>query len=73
LHYDISLAAVLYKKETWFLLLWKDRPMVFESGVLKRICGRRTEEMTGRWTKLCIEKLCDVDSSSVIRLISEEV
>jgi hypothetical protein len=31
------------------------------------------EEMKGGWTKLYVEKLHDVDSSSVISLISEEV
>jgi hypothetical protein len=31
------------------------------------------EEVTGGWTKLYVENLHDVDSLSVISLISEEV
>jgi hypothetical protein len=31
------------------------------------------EEVTGGWTKFYVEKLHEVDSSSVISLISEEV
>jgi hypothetical protein len=70
---DTSLPAVLYKRETWFLSLGTDRSKGFVNGVLKRIYGHRREEVTGGWTKLYVETLHDVDSSSVIRLICEEV
>jgi hypothetical protein len=70
---DISLPAILYKRETCFMSIEKDRSRMFENGVLKRICGYRMEEVTGGWTKLYAEKPNDVDSLSVISLVSKEV
>jgi hypothetical protein len=58
---DISLPAILCKRETSFLSKGIDRPRMFESGVLERICGCRIEEVTGWWTRLYVEKLHDVD------------
>jgi hypothetical protein len=43
---------------------------VFENKVLRRIYGPKRDEVTGGWTKLHNEELCDLYSlSSIIRMI----
>jgi hypothetical protein len=43
---------------------------VFENSVLRRIFGPKTDEVTGGWRKLLIEKLHNLYSSpSTIRMI----
>jgi hypothetical protein len=43
---------------------------VFESWVLRRICGPKRDEVTGGWRKLHNEELHDLYSSpSIIRII----
>jgi len=39
------------------------RLRVMENGVLRRIFGRKRDEVTGEWRKLYIEKLNDLYSS----------
>jgi hypothetical protein len=36
------------------------RPRVFENGVLRRIFGPKTDQVTGEWRKLHNEKLNDL-------------
>jgi hypothetical protein len=43
---------------------------VFENRVLRRICGPKRDEVTGKWRKLYNEELHDLYSSpSIIRII----
>jgi hypothetical protein len=45
--------VVLYGFETWSLTLVEgSRLRVFENGVLRRIFGPHTDEITGEWRKL---------------------
>ena len=52
---------VLYSCETWSLL-WKEerRLRVFENRVLRRVFGRRRDEVIGEWRKLHNEELSDL-------------
>ena len=44
----IIVTVVLYGCETWSLTLWEKRKLrVFENMVLRRIFGRRKDEVTG--------------------------
>jgi hypothetical protein len=46
------------------------RSGVFENGVLRRICGPNSDEITGEWRKLHNEELHGLYSSpSIVRLI----
>jgi hypothetical protein len=67
----IILPVVLYGCETWSLTLREEhRLRLFEKRVLRRIFGRRRDEVTGGWRKLHNEELHDLYSSpSVIRII----
>jgi hypothetical protein len=69
------LPVVLYRCETWSLILREEhRLRVFENRVLKRICGQKRDEVTGRWRKLHNEEFCDLYSSpSIIRIIKSRV
>jgi hypothetical protein len=40
--------------------------MVFENGVLRRMFGRKRDEVTGGWRKLHIEKLLNLYTSPII-------
>jgi hypothetical protein len=65
------LFAVLYECETWFLTLREEhRLRVFENRILRRIFGRKRDEVTGDWRKLHNEELQNLYSSpSIIRMI----
>ena len=54
----IILPVVLYGCESWSLTLREERRLrVFENGVLRRIFGRKRDEVTGEWRKLRNEEL----------------
>jgi hypothetical protein len=67
----IILPVVLYRCETWSLTLREEhRLRVFENRVLRRIFGRKRDEVTGEWRKLHNKQLHDSYSSpSIIRII----
>jgi hypothetical protein len=49
----INLPVVLYGCETWSLTLREERRLrVFENRVLRRVFGRKRDEVTGEWRKL---------------------
>jgi hypothetical protein len=55
---NIFLAVVLYRCETWSLILReKHRLRVFENRVLRIIFGVQTDEVIGDWRKLLNEEL----------------
>jgi hypothetical protein len=54
----IILPVVLYGCETWSLTLGEEhRLRVFENRVIRRIFGRKRDEVTGEWRKLYNEEL----------------
>jgi hypothetical protein len=54
----IILPVVLYGCETWSLILKEERRLsVFENRVLRRIFGRKRDEVMGEWRKLHNEEL----------------
>ena len=56
----IILTVVLYGWETWSLTLRDDlRLRVFENRVLRRIFGRKRDDVIGEWRKLQKEKFND--------------
>jgi len=65
------LPVVLYGCEAWSLTLREERKLrVFEKMVLRRIFGRRRDEVTGEWRKLHNEELNDLYSSpNIVRVI----
>jgi hypothetical protein len=67
----IILPVVLYGCEIWSLTLREDhRLRVFENRVLRKIFGRKRDEVTGGWRKLHNEELHGLYSSpSVVRVI----
>jgi hypothetical protein len=67
----IILPVVLYRCQTWSLILRKEhRLRVSENRVLRRIFGPKRDEVTGGWRKLHIEELRNLYSSpSIIRMI----
>jgi hypothetical protein len=63
----VILPAVLYGCETWSLTLREEnRLRVFENFVLRRIVGRKRNEVMGGWRKLHNEELRDLYSSPII-------
>jgi len=64
--------VVLYGCETWSLTLREERKlMVFENMVLRRIFGRKRDEVTGEWRRLHNEELNDLyPSPSIVRVIT---
>jgi len=67
----VILPVVLYGCETWSLTLWEERRLrVFENNVLRRIFGRKREQVTGEWRKMHNEELNDLYSSpNIVRVI----
>jgi len=60
----VILPVVLYGHETWSLTLREEhRLRVFENRVLRRICGRKRDEVTGEWRKIHNEEPNDLYSS----------
>ena len=58
---EIILPVVLYGCETWSLTLREERKLrVFENMVLRRIFGRRRDEVTGECRRLHNEELNDL-------------
>jgi len=55
--------------------LWEERRLrVFENRVLRRIFGRKRDEVTGEWRKLHNEELNDLYSSSkIFRIIKSRM
>jgi hypothetical protein len=54
----------LYGCETWTLTLREEHILrVFENRVLRRMCGRKRDEVTGEWRKLHNEELHSLYSS----------
>ena len=59
----IFLPVVFYWCETWSLTLREERRLrVFENMVLRRVFGRKKDEVTGEWGKLHKEELRDLYS-----------
>jgi hypothetical protein len=67
----IILPAVLYRCKNWSLTLMEEhRLMVFENRVLRRIFGRKRDEVTGEWRRLHNEEHNNLYSSpNIIRVI----
>jgi hypothetical protein len=67
----VILPVVLYGCETWSLMLREEhRLRVFENRVLRRIFGRKRDEVMGEWRKLHSEELHNLYSSpNIIRQI----
>jgi len=67
----IILPVILYGCETWSLTLREERKLrVFQNMVLRRIFGRRRDEITGEWRRLHNEELNDLYSSpSTVQVI----
>jgi hypothetical protein len=56
----IILPVILYGCETWSLTIWEEhRLRVFESRVLRRIFGPKSDEVMGEWRNLHNEELRD--------------
>jgi hypothetical protein len=70
-HKTIILPMVLYGCETSFLSLREEHTLsVFEDRALRRIFGRKRDEVTGEWRKLHNEEHHDLNSSpSIIRIM----
>ena len=68
---NIILLFVLYGCETWSLILREERRLrVLENRVLRRIFGRRRDEVTREWSKLHNGELNDLYSSpNIFRVI----
>ena len=57
----IILPLVLYGCETWSLTLREEhRLKVFDNRVLRKVFGRKRDEVTGEWRKLHNEELNDL-------------
>ena len=67
----IILPVVLHECETWSLTLREERKLrVFENMVLRRIFGRKRDEITGEWRRLHNEELNDLYTSpNIVRVI----
>jgi hypothetical protein len=67
----IILPVVLYGCEIWSLTLREERRLrVFENRVLRRIFGRRRDEVTGDWRSLYNEEINFLYSSpNIVRVI----
>jgi hypothetical protein len=72
---NIILPVVLYRCETWSLILWKEcRLGVFENRVWRRIFGPKRDEVTWEWRKLHNEELNFLKSSpNIVRVIKSRI
>jgi hypothetical protein len=63
--------VVLYRSETWFLILWEEhRLKVFGNRVLRIIFGLKRDEVMRDWRELHNEELHNLYSSpNIIRMI----
>ena len=70
-HRTIILPVVLHGCETWSLTLREEhRLRVFESRMLRRTFGPKTDEVTGEWRELHNEELnCLYCSPTIVRVI----
>jgi hypothetical protein len=69
-YFPDSLLPVLFECETWLLTLREERRLrMFENKVLRRIFGHRRIEVTEEARKLHNEKLNDLYSPNIIRVI----
>ena len=67
---NCNFACSFYGCESWSLTLREERRLrVFENRVLRRIFGRKRDEVTGEWRKLHNEELNLFSSPSIVRLI----
>jgi hypothetical protein len=73
-NYRLFLYVVLHGRGTCLSALGEEhRLRVFGNGVLRRILGRRREEVTGGWRKQRNEKLHNLYSSpNIIQLIKSK-
>jgi hypothetical protein len=64
------LLAVVYGRETWFLILRRDfKGGGVEESVFRRTFGTKWDEVTGGWSKPHSEELRDLYTSpSIIRI-----
>ena len=67
----IILPVVLYGCETWSLTLREERRLrVFQNRVLRRVFGRKRDEVTAEWRKLHNEELNDLYSLlNIVRVV----
>jgi hypothetical protein len=67
----IILPVVLYGCEAWSLTLREERRLkVFDNRVLRRVFGRRMDEVTWEWRKLHKEELNDLYSlPDIVRVV----
>jgi hypothetical protein len=74
IHRTITL-PVLYGCETWSLTLReKQRLMVFENRVVRKLLGPRKDEIPAEWKRLHNEELNDLYSSpTIIRVIQSRI
>jgi hypothetical protein len=75
LHRNIILPVVLYGCDTWSLTLREEpRPRVFKYRVLRRIFGRKWNNVTGEWRNLHKEERTDLYSSpNIVRVIKSRI
>ena len=68
---NIILPVVLYGCDTLSLILREEhRLRVFENRVLRRIFGRKRDDVSGEWRKLHTEELNDLYASpNIVRMI----
>ena len=67
----IILPVILYECETWSLTLREERRLrVLENRVLRKMFGRKRDEVTGEWRKLHNGELNDLYCSpNIVRVI----
>ena len=68
---SVILPVVLYGCETWSVTLREERRLgMSENRVLRRIFGRKRDEVTGEWSRLHKEELHDLYSTpNIFRMI----
>jgi hypothetical protein len=66
----IILPVVLYGHEAWSLTLREELGLrVFQNRVLRKIFGRKRDEVTGEWRRLHKEEFSDLYSSPSINRV----